>query len=186
MPPDPSTCPDLTRLLGSPAARGFDRHAVIPADQLVPRPEVRALCAADRCGEHGRHHLCPPAVGTLAQCAARLHAFRHAVLVQRGYAVDVSDRAAGEATKRDLHERVLALEAAARAALWPAAWALMAGSCNLCSPCTYVQGVPCAFPARARPSLESLGVDVIALVTPLGWATAFRTDRIDWIGAVLI
>ena len=177
---------ELIPLLELPAARAFDRIAVIPAQDLVPRPHVRGLCAADRCGEYGRHHLCPPAVGTLAQCAARLQAFHHAVLVQQGYAVEVADRPAAEATKRDLHERVLALETAARAALWPGAWALMAGSCNLCSPCTIVHGKACPYPGSARPSLESMGVDVIALVGPLGWPTAFRTDRIDWVGALLV
>ncbi len=62
-----------------------------------------------------------------------------------------------EPVRRDLDERLLALEA-----IVPSSRALFAGSCRSCpkGECTRPKGEPCAKPDKMRPSLEALGFDV--------------------------
>ena len=44
---------------------GFTYAAPLAMDALVFRPEVRSMCAADRCRSYGKSWSCPPAAGTL-------------------------------------------------------------------------------------------------------------------------
>ena len=62
---------------------------------------------------------------------------------------------------------------------------LIGGSCELCSVCKAVTKEPCPYPAKARMSLESIAIDVMALLKHLGLESEFRTDRIKWMGCVL-
>ena len=51
---------------------GFDHAGMVRAQDLECLPEVRDMCAADRCRAFGTRWTCPPGCGTLAECAARL------------------------------------------------------------------------------------------------------------------
>jgi len=169
------------RRLGIPVYRELDPRT------LEPEERIRALCREDRCGNYNKHHLCPPLVGSLEQARQRLAGFRHGVLLQWSRALDVQqDRAGVERSKVDFHLLVLELEAALVADGIEGAWGLIGGSCGLCAPCTAAAGQPCPEPARARPSLESLGVDVTALLARLGLDNRFHPDRITWTGCVLL
>lgn len=41
---------------------------------------------------------------------------------------------------------------------------MLSGACVLCKQCGMVSGIPCRFPAKTRPSMESCGIDVFKMV----------------------
>lgn len=49
---------------------GFTEVAPVKIEDLVPMPEIREMCAVDRCGSYGRKWSCPPYCGTLEECTA--------------------------------------------------------------------------------------------------------------------
>jgi len=62
--------------------------------------------------------------------------------------------------KQGLMEELYALEAANEGSL-----ALSAGGCDLCAECTRPKGGPCRFPDRMRYSVESIGGDVLGVMS---------------------
>mgnify|MGYP003295702385 CR=1 FL=1 len=49
---------------------GFSAAYSLDIFTLIPREDVRAVCAADKCGAYGKNWTCPPYCGTLEECAA--------------------------------------------------------------------------------------------------------------------
>jgi predicted metal-binding protein len=153
---------------------------------LVPEQRIRYLCHEDKCGKYGRHHMCPPRVGTLDEIRARLDRFRRGVLLQYSERLDVrNDREGVVRTKLDFHQRILKLEGMLEHKGVTPVWGFIGGSCDLCRPCSAVIGEPCPHFEKARMSLESVAVDVIALLDRFGLDSRFHPDRITWTGCIL-
>ena len=72
----------MERILALAELAGFTLAAPVEMSALVPLPQVREMCAAGRCQVYGRSWSCPPACGTLEQCAARMSKYHRGVLVQ--------------------------------------------------------------------------------------------------------
>ena len=175
--------------LATELAREHEIAICRPLDPRLLRPEerIRALCQEDKCGNWRKHHLCPPLLGDLLQARERLARYDLGSLLQWSRPLDVrNDRAGVERSKVDFHRKVLAVEAGLVGRGYPGAWGLIGGSCGLCTPCTAAAGEPCPLPDQARPSIEALGVDLLALLDRLGLDAAFHPDRITWTGCVLV
>ena len=65
---------------------------------------------------------------------------------------------------------------------------LSAGGCYLCDECVGVNsGLPCRHPFEARPSMEALGIDVVATTERVGIQIDFTQNNSRcWIGLVLV
>jgi len=155
---------------------------------LVPEQRIRDLCHENRCGSYGAHYMCPPYVGPIEEIQARLSGFHLGLLLQYSQPLDVRNDLEGvRRTKVDFQGKVLVLEELLRACGAEDAWGLIGGSCGLCEPsCKAATGEPCPYPAEARPSLESLAIDVLALLARFGLDAEFHPDRITWTGCLLI
>ena len=175
----------LAELSKRAAALGIDAFRPIPPSRLNPDSRIREYCRDNRCGRYDRHYMCPPTVGTIESCRARLHAYAHGFLVQAVYpAKDPSDSEAVRRSKLDFHKKILELEAVPTERGLPSL-GLVGGDCALCTPCFAFRNTPCPHPEKARPSLEALGVNVIETLAMLGLDTGFHPDRITWTGCVL-
>ena len=51
---------------------GFTACGAVPRTSLVFHPEIRALCEGNACRSYHTSWACPPAVGTLDECRARV------------------------------------------------------------------------------------------------------------------
>lgn len=60
---------------------GFTEVAPVKIEDLVPMPEIREMCAVDRCGSYGRKWSCPPYCGTLEECTARIQAHQSGIIM---------------------------------------------------------------------------------------------------------
>ncbi len=80
-----------------------------------------------------------------------------------------------------------ALEAEAFKMGYRFAAAYAGGDCELCAVCVGPGGEPCRHPFEARPSMEAVGIDVVATAEAAGLAIEMpATDRPCWTGLLLI
>jgi predicted metal-binding protein len=166
--------------LGIATAVEFD------ASLLVPQQSIRAYCVENKCGKYKKHYMCPPHSGTVTENAPMLRHYRNGILFQYEKPLDVAHDVAGlTQSKLEFHRKILELEKLIKDSVASPVLGIIGGSCELCSICKATTGEPCAHPEDARMSLESMAIDVMALLKHLGLESEFRPDRIKWTGAVL-
>lgn len=163
---------------------GFTAAAELDPAVLKPLPAIREMCAADRCRAYGKNWTCPPAVGTLEECAARLRKYRKGLLVQTvGRLHKVIDtKAMEEAEQR--HLQLLHGLAYRIRQEQPAALCLGAGGCRICKSCAYPE--PCRFPERACSSMEAYGLFVTQVCRDCGLPYHYGAGTISFTACVLL
>lgn len=138
---------------------GFSHAAPLNTAALSFLPEVRDMCAADKCHSYGRSWTCPPHCGTLEEMARRAKGFSGGILVQSTAALeDDFDVETMMDTEKIHKERFFNFVEAVRAReehILPMA----AGACTICAQCT-CPDAPCRFPDKAIPSMEACGLVV--------------------------
>ena len=140
------------------AEAGFDHWGIFPVGALRFLPEVRAACEENKCRAYGRSWTCPPACGSLAECAARAKEYDWGILLQTtGQMEDDFDVEVMMEAERVQKERFAAFCEAVGGA--EDALPLGAGTCTICAKCTYPEA-PCRFPERSHPSMEAFGLQV--------------------------
>ena len=165
-------------------ALGFEHVGLLPVQALECLPEVREMCAADRCHAYGRRWTCPPGCGTLEDCARRLAGYRSGLLVQStGRLEDDFDAETMLETERIHKERFAALAAEARRSA-PDCLPLGAGTCTLCPECTYPDR-PCRFPDRAVVSMEAYGLLVSRVCEAAGMGYYYGPRTITYTSCIL-
>lgn len=153
---------------------------------LVPEQRIRDLCFENKCGNYRNHYMCPPYVGSIGEIKARLKKFQRGVLLQYSKSLDVrNDNESLKQSKIDFHNKILQLEEVFRNEGIKHVWGMIGGSCELCEVCGAKLGEPCPYPDKARMSLESIAIDVSALLDKFGLDNKFHTDKITWTGCIL-
>lgn len=61
---------------------GFFKVEELNIDKIKLLPEVRQMCSTDKCHMYGRNWSCPPACGTLEECAADISVYKKGIIVQ--------------------------------------------------------------------------------------------------------
>ena len=143
------------------AQMGFECVGVADAAALQVNPEVRAMCAADRCRAYGRNWRCPPHCGDLDAFAADIAAHERCVVAQTVWQLEDEFDVEGMMEAEAQHKRrFTALAEAIRATLGPEAADLLflgAGTCTLCPTCS-CPDEPCRRPDEAVTSMEAAGL----------------------------
>ncbi len=191
--------------LGARAARS------LPARAVVVDPRVTLKCRVPLCTGYGRNLMCPPFVPTAAEFAATLSRYTVALVVQQPIpltATDIASRYAGRglgeltanadyqgvlaASQNALDTILTALEAQALAEGCAFAAGFGGGECRLCEACVAAQTgtsstEPCRRPFLARPSMEAVGIDVLATAAAAGLPVQMpATDTPVWTGLLLL
>ncbi|MCL2299030.1 MAG: DUF2284 domain-containing protein [Firmicutes bacterium] len=149
----------MEALIDRALAFGFSHAGGLDAATLNPRPEVRDMCAADRCRSYGKSWMCPPACPSLEENKARLAKYKTGILVQTtGTPEDDFDLEGMVEIGREQMRRFHAFHKVLRAE-FPGMLALGSGVCHLCEACAY-PGAPCRRPEDAVPSMEAFGLVV--------------------------
>jgi len=171
---------NFARQLGIETCLEFD------SGLLVPEQRIRDLCSENKCGKYHCHYMCPPYVGSLGEIKTRLKKFQRGILLQYSKSLDVKSDSGGlKQSKTDFHNKVLRLEKFLRNEGVKDVWGMIGGSCELCEVCRAKLDEPCPYPDEARTSLESIAIDVMALLDKFGLDNKFHLDRITWTGCVL-
>ncbi|MDY7032261.1 MAG: DUF2284 domain-containing protein [Thermodesulfobacteriota bacterium] len=153
---------------------------------LIPEERIRAFCIEDKCGNYGKNYMCPPHIGSIAEMQDMLVNYSEGILFQYSKEFNVKkNRKKVEETKLDFHRIILQLENFMKEKGIFELQGLIGGSCALCGFCYAGLNKPCPSPEKARPSLESLGIDLMTLLKGLDLDTEFHSDRITWTGCIL-
>ena len=137
---------------------GFTHAAPLDPATLVPRAEVREMCAADRCRAYGKNWTCPPDCGSLEDCAAKMAVYRRGILMQTvGVTEKPIDTRAWRRTE-EKHLRLFGQFCASLRQTHPNALCLGSGGCRICKTCAWPE--PCRFPEKACSSMEGYGLFV--------------------------
>ncbi len=164
---------------------GFESAAPLDAAALDFMPEVRDMCSADRCHQYNKNWACPPACGTVDECAERAASFKEGLIVQTvGDVEDSFDFENMMAIAETHKDRFLALRDKLREN-YPDLLAMGAGGCSICSTCTYPDK-PCRFPDKAIPSMEAYGLLVNAVCTRSGLAYNYGTGKLAYTSCYLL
>ena len=141
---------------------GFECQGDFDPQRLVARPEVRAMCAADKCHAYGKNWACPPGCGEIEDSNQRFKRYSNGIVFQTiAYMEDEFDFETTMAAAVDHAKRFNSLVKQIREAGADADDVLLVGtgSCTICKECTYPDK-PCRFPDRIFPSMEALGLVV--------------------------
>lgn len=162
---------------------GFTHAAALDTATLLPREDVRAMCAADQCRAYGKNWTCPPHCGTLAQCREAIARYRRGILVQTvGQLQKTIDTKAYRNTEAKHLRQFHALCDALRRS-HPQALCLGSGGCQLCGKCAYPE--PCRFPERACPSMEGYGLFVTQVCRDNGLAYHHGERTVTYTACIL-
>lgn len=142
-----------------------------PADIQVAE-WVRLKCQFG-CPHYGRAASCPPNTPGVEECRRFFQTYHHALIFHfEKAAPQVQERRAWSArTNRAL----VTLERDVFLAGHPRAFVLFMDSCHLCPECVPDRAA-CKEPALARPSPESMAVDVFATARQAGYPIDVLTD----------
>jgi predicted metal-binding protein len=164
---------------------GFTHAAPLKTETLRFLPEVREMCNSDRCPHYNTNWMCPPACGTLEDCADRAAGFKEGIIVQSvGDVEDSFDiesmRVIEQQHKSRFQDLASRLHASCHRVL-----ALGAGSCNLCESCSYPDA-PCRFPDEALSSMEANGLWVSDVCEKNGVPYNYGPNRMAFTSCVLV
>ena len=164
---------------------GFTAAAPFDASRLVCQPDIRMLCAPDKCMNYGTNWICPPGCGELPNCAARLSKYRFGLLVQSKYEkINSNDFPLMKKLAVGHNQRLQHLKEII-AGDYPDAFLLSTGRCELCEKCTY-PAAPCRKPALFRGALSAYGIDVSDLCASVGIEFSFIPGTLRYVACVLV
>lgn len=140
---------------------GFTEAAPLDVATLQVEPEVRAMCAENKCHAYGKNWTCPPVCGTLEECAAQMQRYAHGILLQTHGELEDEFDIEGMMELEKRHMTALHAFAKQLRQQHPEALCLGAGGCRVCKSCNYPE--PCRFPEQACSSMEGYGLLVSAV-----------------------
>ena len=147
-------------------------------------PEIRAMCAADRCHSYGRSWSCPPACGTLEELREKTARYSRGILLQtvgsREDSFDYKSMIAVGKANREHFDNFVAELRKRNADFFP----MSAGACTRCKPCTYPDK-PCRFPDRCFPSMEACGLFVSKVCEDNGLPYYYGEEKISYTCLIL-
>ena len=163
---------------------GFDHFAPLDARTLRALPEVRRMCASGRCKRYGKSWSCPPACGTIEECAARMRACTGGVLVQTTARLEDDFDIEGMNRAQEAHKKRFFDLARQARFLCPDVLPLTAGSCTICRSCTYPDR-PCRFPQKMLSSMEAYGLLVSEVCQNAGLAYYYGPRTLTYSACIL-
>lgn len=166
-------------------AHGFSQAAPLDVATVSLLPEVRDMCASNKCGAYNACWTCPPACGDLAACEKRLRAYTHGLIVQTvGLLEDSMDFEAMQETEAK-HRQLFVSFADVLRGEYASVLALGAGGCRICESCAYPDA-PCRFPERAFSSMEGYGMLVTDVCQKNGLSYYYGPNTIAYTACYLI
>ena len=163
---------------------GFTKVVEMEVSSVQLNPEVRAMCATNKCKMYDTNWACPPGCGTLAECEAKVAKYQHGILIQTtGELEDSFDFEGMEEIKekhdlnlKNLVEKLYSLEID----MMP----LGDGCCQICKDCTYPDG-ECRFPKKAFSSMEAFGILVSDFCKSNNVEYYYGPNTLTYVGCVL-
>ena len=154
------------------AQHGYTDFRWIKPEDIVVSQWVRMKCTFG-CGEYGKNATCPPNVPSVSECRRFFDEYSAAVIFHFERKVDKpEDR---HAWSRGVNQELVKLERAVFVAGYQKAFLLYMDSCCICTECPGKRE-ECKNPRSARPSPESMAIDVFSTVRQYGYPIGVLSD----------
>jgi predicted metal-binding protein len=190
--PAKKPAPKLRKVIDTLKKKGASEVKLIYATDVIVDERVRLKCQIPICETYGKNLMCPPFMPSVAEFRAALARYDRALILQlkiplrkkpKGKTREIFD------PQRVLHELVNMGERLCFEAGFRFATGLIGGCCRLCKECVAVEMEGfCRHPFRARPSMEAMGIDVIATAekADLPVDSFPVTEQVTWTGLILL
>lgn len=175
---------DLDRIVQKALEAGFSAAVKLDVGTIRLRPEVRDMCAADKCRVYAKNWTCPPACGSLEECAERISGYKNGIIVQTVGRLDDEFDFEGMKELSDKHNSLFAEFAAELSAEYPNLLSLGAGGCHRCETCTYPDE-PCRHPGLAISSMEAYGMLVSEVCSANNIPYYYGPGKLVYVGCYL-
>ena len=141
---------------------------------------IRWICEHE-CPMYGKSWACPPGVGTVEGCKKKCTGFSRCLMIST--ITEVSDIANIDETlaTRPEHEQVTNQVGDILRAEGLIPYILSTEACTLCRRCAIEEGLPCRFPDKMHPCVESHGINVIPILEEQGLNFQFGENVVTWI-----
>lgn len=164
---------------------GFTEAGPLDVSTLEFLPEVRDMCAADRCHNYCKSWSCPPAAPSLEEMREKVQAFREGILVQTvGELEDSYDFEGMEAAAKSQTKAIYKLWDALEPE-YPGLFPMGTGGCTRCAKCTYPDA-PCRFPDRMAYSMEACGLYVSKVCVDNGMKYNYGPNTLAYTACFLL
>jgi predicted metal-binding protein len=162
----------------------------IEPDQVAVREWVRFKCQYG-CNLYAKRLTCPPFTPSVEEVKSVLSEYKKILILkfeQHSITEEDGEKFIREFNKRqkNVNDVTLKVEKELMLKGYYKVFALEPGSCNRCDECTAQPG-KCRFPTEARPSPESLAIDMFETVKNAGWSMEVKTEpNQNWTNYALI
>ena len=164
---------------------GFSQSAWMDLSLLRVYPEVREMCAANKCHMYNKHWSGPPGCGSVAECDAEMQSYDWGVLVQVTMEMeDEMDYEAWVDAAQELRDRNVELNEKLREK-YDEVLGLGGAGCDICKTCTYPDE-PCRFPKKRMSGMEGYGLVVADVCKANGLLYFYGKDTITYTGMFLV
>lgn len=173
-------------LLETIKAMGFDNVSEVAVSEIAFEPSLIDLCKMNHCGNYGRCYTCPPHVGKTEALIKTAKSYHKAIVFQKIYQLEDSfDFEGMESSHKDFNTLAQTVNQFCYENLQNFQ-VFGAGGCKICKECGVVQGVPCRFPQKAIPSLESYSIQVSKLAELAGIKYINGQNSVTYFGAIFL
>ena len=156
----------------------YTYHFITP-DQLEFSDRIRWICEHE-CPMYGKSWACPPGVGTVSECEGKCKRYVNCLMISTITEVaDISDIDETLAT-RPAHEAITNQVGDLMRQQGVEPYILSTEACAICERCTIADGLPCRFPQRMHPCVESHGINILGLLEDMGLAFQYGEDVVTW------
>jgi predicted metal-binding protein len=146
---------DLKKYFDLAMDNGASHAKQISPGSVTTAPWVRLKCQFG-CPGYAKGYCCPPHTPTAVETQAILKCYQRAIL----FHVELPDSPERGKRYRDYLKFLVELEGIMFKDGYYKAFIFLAGPCRLCKKCGVSEVKACEFALKARPSMESCGIDV--------------------------
>lgn len=155
-------------------------YSFIDPQKLEFSDRIRYVCEHE-CPMCGKTWACPPAVGSVAECKEKCLKYSDCLMISTITEVeDISNIDETLATRPE-HEKITNQVRDVFRELGTEPYVLSTEACTICSRCAWLDGLPCRFPGKMHPCVESHGINIIPTLEECGIEFQYGQNVITWI-----
>jgi len=162
---------------------GFWETGYVPMDSLNYYQDVRKICEGNSCRNYAASWACPPAVGTLDECKARVNQYDRMLLFSQVYQLKNSFDLKGMIESLYSFKKLVDRFQHNLGDTLSGYLLLSNEGCGRCTVCTYPDA-PCRFPELLHHSLEGYGFMVHQLAKEAGMRYNNGANTVTYFGAL--
>ena len=161
----------------------YTYHFITPQD-LEFSDRIRWICEHE-CPMYGKTWACPPGVGSVANCEQKCKKYQNCLMISTITEVsDISNIDETLATRPE-HEKVTNQVRDLMREQNVEPYVLSTEACTICERCAWLDGLPCRYPDRMHPCVESHGINLVPVLEENGMEFQFGSNVVTWVSLLL-